>query len=157
MLLDYLCTCWEWVIACIWEWCLRCLTALIRYLYKVIILLRITWSNGHVRIPCCQVFDLVTLVPNSCSHSLYVPMAVLCSKLFAFFVRAISALVTLILWIFVSPLISLTYLVWAALLGMLNIQKQVSEWQSMKVRNNKNQFLDHDSCEENWWTCFYQH
>lgn len=148
---DYLCTWWEWVIACIWEWCLKCLTALIPYPYKVIILRRIIWSNGHVRIPCCQIFDLLTLVPNSCSHSLYVPMAVLRSKLFAFFVRAISALVTYVVDI------SLTYFVWAALLGMLNIQKHASEWQSMKVRNNKSRFLDHDSCEENWWTCFYQH
>lgn len=96
---DYLCTWWEWVIACIWEWCLKCVTALIRYPYKVIILLRIIWSNGHVRIPCCQIFDLVTLVPNSCSYSL---LLVLRSKLFAFFVRAISALVTYVVDISVA-------------------------------------------------------
>ena len=53
-------------------------------------------------------------------------MAVLRSKLFAFFVRAISALVTYVVDISVAlDLFNMPCV--AALLGMLNIQKHASE------------------------------
>ena len=50
-----------------------------------------------------------------------------CARNFSHFLYEPSVHWSLMLWIFLSPLICLTYFVWAALLGMLNIQKQASE------------------------------